>query len=457
MAEEEEKSNDNLLGKLFDFLEKDRTNVIGVFSLIMIYAFARATVEIFLLAEKNPYTDNIFLSSVHNWVHVLGFFTCVFLLGTLFVSFLAKVRIRKAVNVILWGFWLIIIAPILDYFVFGVRNIEAYYYAPITEIPSNISTYFLYYSTTWGLRILGVIIMGLGTFYVAYRSKSIPRTILTPIALFGVMTLFGSLNFISATGELFQPPPEVIDDFTREVTKPYVGPQLFMFELLFVVAAFLVVVYIDYSNKKIFPFLLRKIKPLFFLYPLVVMGIGLFSARFLDIANASDFSIIGIVMLIGVFGWLFANMLKLYYEPEMGSEKKQRKKRKAPPISKSQLKHSAVVLAIITLGLSFLSGFTPFFLCAVCILLIWMYILVSMKTKNEFLKAIIFGVCSFFGYLLGYFSLTHFERYSFGIYEIWYPATRTTLDSNAINIGLVILLIGIFASILYGKISKTSK
>ena len=41
------------------FIEKDRTNVVAAFLLVLIYAFIRAAVEIFLLADKNPITGSL--------------------------------------------------------------------------------------------------------------------------------------------------------------------------------------------------------------------------------------------------------------------------------------------------------------------------------------------------------------------------------------------------------------
>ncbi len=452
MADDSKKIG-NRIQRFITMLEKDRTTVVTAFLLVLLYGLIRAVVEIFLLADKNTYTGSIYLSSLHNWAHVLAFFTGVFLTGTLVISLLAKVKIRKAVNVVLLGFWIIIIPPLLDYFIFGVRSIEAYHYAPIEDIGSNIPSFFLAYSTTWGLRIQGFIIAGLAVFYVAYRSRSAMRTILAIPALICVIVLFGSLNFISVTGELFIPPGEVLNP-AGEVTKPFVGPQLFMVEMLFVISAFLVIIYVDRSNKKIFPYLLDRVKPQFVLYPLVIVGAGLFLARPLDITNANDFTVIVLVILITVFGWLFASILKLFYEPEKGKKKGRKKRKKHTVLTKSQLKHSAVVLAIVTLSLSFLSGFIPLLLCAACMLLLWLYCLPSFRFKNIIQKAIIFGLCSFLAFLIGYFSVTHFNRFVFGAYEIWYPATRTVLDMNTAIVGAVVFVAGIMVSIFYPRSSK---
>ncbi len=109
---------------LIAFLEKERLPVIGIFVYVILLALGRDLSEYFLL-------DADFVNTVHPWIfsiaHHVSFYVVVFLGLVLLLTAFSGRGFRRSLNLITNIYWLILIPPFLDHFVFGLNESYAYF------------------------------------------------------------------------------------------------------------------------------------------------------------------------------------------------------------------------------------------------------------------------------------------------------------------------------------------
>lgn len=430
----------DIIQKILIFVEKDRTNVVTATLLIIFFSLLRIFFERNFLTEGNIVEGKIFIDSVYNWAHVTAFFTTVFLAGTLIISFFSKHRVRKVANVILWGFWLIIIPPLIDHFVFGLTNPSLYEYVNIIDIIANITTLFSHSTVTWGIKIMVLTILVLLIFYtiisIYHRTRSMKKAVIRTF----LILIFTSL-FMGVIGSVYS--VIIVESFSYDAAK------IIYFEMFLSISIFLTAILIDISDKKILPYLLSKFKPyqlaqfvLLGFFGLIVSGKLIFVNG--DVLPSNNLPYILLCLLTLAFGWQFTGMISDVYDEEI-NEAKKKNVSKLPVLTRSQYLHAAIVMAIISFGISILLSPISMLLVIACIFLAFAYSIPPLRLKrNAFAGSIIVGLGSVCAFLIGYFTTDEIFMTGeipgvvIGNYILVIPYSPPILSLNALIASIII-------------------
>lgn len=107
------------------FLEKDRLNLWHTFVYVALLALARDLSEYYLL-------DQVFVTTPHPWIFSIAHHVAFFMLTYLGLVVILKVfsgsGLRKCINYTNWYYWIILLPPFLDHFVFG-QNVNYSYFS----------------------------------------------------------------------------------------------------------------------------------------------------------------------------------------------------------------------------------------------------------------------------------------------------------------------------------------
>lgn len=193
----EEFSTDHLI----DFLEKDRFTVTTAFIYLIVLGVLRSVAE--SLIFQYP-VFSLYLVAQHT-----AFNFPVLILGVLVIKLATDAPLRKVFNVVLLGFWIVVLPPYIDYFFFGLSGNElSYLYGYYAEGLTFIDK-LAYISPTHtllnqglspGLRIMLFSIVALSTVYIAAKMRvveairSISEKGFTPLIRKASTVIFGCIG-----------------------------------------------------------------------------------------------------------------------------------------------------------------------------------------------------------------------------------------------------------------------
>ncbi len=110
------------------FMERDRLSVLGIFLYVLTVSLIRDLSEYYLL-------DAVFVATSHPWIfsiaHHVSFYMVIFLGLVLLLAAFSGRGVRRSANVITSIFWIVILPPYLDHFLFGLD--ANYSYASATD------------------------------------------------------------------------------------------------------------------------------------------------------------------------------------------------------------------------------------------------------------------------------------------------------------------------------------
>jgi 4-hydroxybenzoate polyprenyltransferase len=102
---------------LVAFMERNRLSLFGIFVYVLAISFVRDLSEYFLL-------DHEFITTAHPWIfsiaHHVSFYMVTFLGLVLLLSAFSGRGVRRSANVIASIFWIVLLPPFLDHFLFGL-------------------------------------------------------------------------------------------------------------------------------------------------------------------------------------------------------------------------------------------------------------------------------------------------------------------------------------------------
>ncbi len=191
------------MDRLVLFLERDRLSIVGIFAYVLIVSLVRDVSEYYLL-------DNTFVIEPHPWVysiahHVIFYYLTFFGLVLLLSAFTRR-GVRRAVNFVSTFFWVIILPPYLDHFLFGSNENYAYF------SPADFVNYILHFSGATfhpgqAVEIIAVVvaILGYGLWVKRASFGSVEGRVIMTVEM-AAMVLFTLLAlFIMATPGSYMP------------------------------------------------------------------------------------------------------------------------------------------------------------------------------------------------------------------------------------------------------------
>jgi len=407
--------------KILRFVEKDRTNVVIAFLLVTLYAFFRVFFEKILLIEGNviPETGQICLGPISHWAHVIAFFIAAFLGGTLVISVLSKQSVRRVVNVMLCGFWMIILSPLMDRYIFGITDITRYEYFLTTNILRNLSPFSFFSNAPPGISMQLLGILFLASLYVFFRSKSVLRTLLTAFVIYLFMIGLFSLFFTP-----------IVESFSDNAI------QILYFEMFFFISILLVAILVDISNKKILPNMLINLRPYRTMHFALMAFIGIIIAN--NLKFMYDFPFVLLTLLLPAFLYQCAGIINDVYDIEIDKTARKKSALIRGVLTRSQYLNLGILVAIISFAISILLGLIPMLLTLGFILFGYMYSAPPLRLRNSLFSSSIIGLWSVFAFFIGYFATKEVGDVFLGNYLLLVPVSTTTLTTNAIFVALVI-------------------
>lgn len=421
----------NTIQRTIQFLEKERANLITAPLIVLAILLARIYVESVLFYSTDGITPFHLYHLLHN---VFGLFG-MFLGGLLVLAFFSQEKVMKVWNIMLCGFWIEIIPPIIDYYIFG--RTEAYDYTLIiTEMFGEKAGY--------GLIIPLLVIGILGMSYIWIKTESVKHVIYSIFALLTVMILGGSAALIPFTMLPF-------DYATRHVSLAI---------LLFLSDVVIVGILLYISNKEIFRGLLKNLRVWWTIYFTIIgivgmatMGQILFIYPNMPIMYGNDIPYAVLLIITIVFCSQYAFMMGDIY----GGEKDKTINKKNPLTSGILTKKLYIQIAVLMAMISFAFSLTLAFLSTILILafigLVTLYNILSLKTRSRFYIPLVVGIESVLIFFTGYFASKHIHIYEFGNYIIGYPTPMSyDVSISAITVGIIIFIIGSAIPLILSKV-----
>jgi hypothetical protein len=410
------------LDKLLGILEKNRTNLITATLLVLVYILLRMFFEGTLFHSDE---SGVVRLSLYNAFHqITGLFTA-FLGGALIMTYLSKENVRKVVNAMLWGFWLVALGPIFDFYVF--QREEGYQYINLNEaLTQGIGV---------GLIIILSSILILGSAYVLLKSKSVVRAFLSAIFLFALI----AASFL----------PLMLSPIYAHL--PVEAEHMVITLLFFLISTIFVLSILDLSNKKFLPTLLKKMKVHWMLYFLAVSLAGIaLSGRFVlweydGLAYNMPYVIV-VILAILLAGQSLLMMDDIY--------KVMKKKRKKiyRTFTKSQYFQSAILLALFACAFCLQLSVYSMLSCLGFILIGWAYYSSPFRLSDTRFGAMFFGVLSILAFSMGLFATKDISELSIANWVIVAPSIElNALPQTMIFVMVLIFFTGFIVHLLLGR------
>ena len=180
----------SLLERIIARLEKPRFGFSMLGFVVVVLGVLRAWIERLVF--------DIGLPDYATWAHLVAFFLCVFFSSCLILSIATETKPLNVANAMVGVWWLTLLPPIVDRFVFG-RTLP-YGYEPADRFVVNVGTFFLNASGV-GKAILFEIAVFLlaAALYVFVKTKSPARSFIGAVSLYMVAAVTGTPGLLASS------------------------------------------------------------------------------------------------------------------------------------------------------------------------------------------------------------------------------------------------------------------
>ncbi len=182
----------NLLSRIIASIENAPLSLASFVTAFFALIIVRLTIESTLIS----FEQHSFFFMFFEFTHTLLFFLCAFLLLLPVVRFAGKVDFQKAVNVLLFGFLIILTPPIIDTVVFrGGRFWSFYEFDGFIGLIERFFTLFgdtPEIGITYGVRAEVVVVtLALGL-YAFIRSRRVGKALLVSLIAYAILFILGT-------------------------------------------------------------------------------------------------------------------------------------------------------------------------------------------------------------------------------------------------------------------------
>jgi len=185
-----------MIKRIIYFLENSRFNLKTFIIAFLTLISTRLLIEALLLGIPIKSLES-FLSL---FIHTFSFFLLTYILVFFLLIFLTKEKPKKIASFLLWGFWIIILPPIIDKVVFQGDTYKSFYL--FDSVNGLIVRFFTFFGDnpnwgiTWGTRVNILIALIFIGWYVFLKTKKITKTflgILISYCVFFILSGFPSI------------------------------------------------------------------------------------------------------------------------------------------------------------------------------------------------------------------------------------------------------------------------
>lgn len=376
--------------KFIEYLEEKRFNIFTAYLYISAMAIIRKAFED-LFFYKDIYSDYFNLFNLRVFFMEIHFFVAFFILWVLIIKWFSKERLNKVANYLLTFWWITIVAPILNKFVF-------HNYKPIGFVsPEKILDVLLLFKLNQeiifrGVAVEAVFLAGGAVLYVFLKTRSFFRPFLTMISVYLLMWVSLIQTNLPFLRQGF-------------------GLDIWFFFIFFI----FILVYGYIQNRTLLLNSLKNVKVLEGIHFIAMAFLGLVISRSFDL-RVEPFGIIQgdlrilsnaiRVLLPVLFVWQYTVILhrifnvgnKCINTPKMSTE--------LVHLSEEQYAPLVFLFALLTLMLGMLSGLVPFLLIVLYLSTATIYSVPPLQMKRYIFSSAFIGLWSSLSFLFGYFSGT---------------------------------------------------
>lgn len=180
-------------------LEKNRFSIITATLYLLVLGIVRSYIESKWYGYQN---FSFYLMSQHTMFNLP-----VLIIGVLLISIILKERPKKIFNIVLAGFFIVVMPPLVDRFAFGLYGMEheaLYEYWSFSEMAEIVKDFFtLQWSSMMEISSPGLLLMVGGLvvmsgLYALIKTGSIIRGMLTSVSIGGVIYFISNLPALMA-------------------------------------------------------------------------------------------------------------------------------------------------------------------------------------------------------------------------------------------------------------------
>jgi 4-hydroxybenzoate polyprenyltransferase len=440
--------------RLIAFLEKERLPVIGIFVYVILLAVGRDFAEYLLL-------DPSFLIGGNPWIYSIAehtaFYVVVFLGLVLLLTAFSGRGFRKALNLITSTYWIILLPPFLDHFLFGEN--QGYAYFSWTEL---INAFFHFSGETFhpgqGLEV--AVFLFILFAYVIWTQRNnlfFLRERAITLLRVGFLILFTIVSmFIIATPGAFLPVGAVngIQAFPYFDQTKFYQFHLFLF-MYYLLAGLLLVSVIAYmSTKRSFKRMIKSMRPFqTALFGMVVAGGIVVGWKSVNDNLVSSITVTPywvnlefVVMSIAsaLITWQVSTIWNDIADLQFDDPSKAGRAIASGVVDCRTVLQGSIVLMIVALLTAYLLSPIEFLILSAVFVLSFLYSFRPARLKDYTMSSAMVGLGAFLAFLYGYLT-------PYSVVDIQYsydkPITYLTgavgmapIDFHSIVIGLIIFL-----------------
>lgn len=399
---------------LIAFLEKERLPIIGVFVYVILLALGRDLAEYYLL-------DAEFVNTVHPWnlsiAHHVSFYVVVFLGLVLLLTAFSGRGFRRSLNLITNIYWLILIPPFLDHYVFGLN--ESYSYFSWTEY---LSAFFQFQGRTFhpgqGLEVAAFLFALFS--YVIWTQRNtlffLKERAVTLLRVF-FMVLFTIISmFIVATPGAYLPVGNIdgIPAFPYFDQTKYFQFHLFLV-MYYVVAGLLLVTVVGYmAMKGSFRRQISSMRPFQTLFfgmivagGMVVGWMGADQDLVMMITQTPYWVNITYVVLSiasALLAWQVSTIWNDIADSKFDDPGKTWRTIASGTVDRGTMLQGSIVMMLVALMVAFLLSFTEFLILTSVFILSLLYSFKPARFKEHMMSPALIGIGASLAFLYGYLT-----------------------------------------------------
>ena len=476
-----EKDKDSTIGRIISFVEKERVGILGALTVIFVLAYLRSYLECRVFEYLG---ETLYLRANH-----IALYFAMFIIGVVLITIASGIKSRTVFNVVLFGWPIILVPPIIDYMMghSGLGHVYPYY-----NSPNFIKAFLMFFDikrmSEIGLgefiQLWGIII--LSSIYVFLKKRSILRSFLTGFVLLLLMAYvnvsMAYLIDIKISNMPTNMPNIVFLNFWKspidpkyysylmQIVKQGVHPdfweylsfnfyqQLNLFVALYYLVLFLAFagIYIYIDNKKRFKEFIKMSDPPFLFIIGLLTFIGVLANKTLYIEYFMHDIYIGFALVSALAGAQMWTMLENLS-----------KEWNAVTFNKKQYRNVAIAFSILALASSYLLGTGPFILSILFIATAFFYNCKPFTARDTAIAPLSFSLSGLLGFLIGFYTPSYWLIVISGpspsvydqtmVREIHIPAMHIFDITATILLGISIVIGLLYYILTIKKYNKNNK
>jgi 4-hydroxybenzoate polyprenyltransferase len=374
----------SLAEKIITKIESVKISAFALALYLSILIFIRALLEQWFFQKE----FNIYQLAHH-------FFFFVFLIsGILIISSLAQANILKVTLIVSSGLIVIVLPPLIDYFIFQ-RSVPYAYILP-KDFLKNFASYFLFTSNIGrGIMLEVTVILLMASFYVWIKSRSLLRAVFTGISLY---VLIG----IAGTPRLFLLLPDTTDPVMSQ------AKHIIYFFIYFTLAQVIGLFFLYKVDKKLPAAVFQELTSFRTLHFVLMVNAGVYLNKALDFLYFPDILYILSSNILIVLLWLHAILINNVYDLEIDRISNPNRPLPRGDVNPSQYLGLSSILSVVCLFVSLVLGIIPFLLTLLFLLSALAYSKPPLRLRRKIWGSVFIGWGSILAFFIGYTTRTKF-------------------------------------------------